>query len=128
MMLFYSEMSTAAGKILNLVTSPIDTACKAFVETLRTTRYAMTTAQLYNSVCDQNANSRVKEYLGDESKIEKNWKLRAVIDKILQNSHIKLVQDKPKTLRWIDVSQRDRDRDILYIGSFRYRDRDRYRW
>jgi MoxR-like ATPase len=100
-MQFYSEVSKAAGKILNLVTSPVESACKAFVEILQTTGQPMTAAQLYNSACDQNPH--IKDYLGDEPKIEKNWRLRGVIDKILQNNHIRVVQDKPKTLRWIET-------------------------
>jgi hypothetical protein len=56
--------------------------------------------ELVTTACKRN--EQLKQYLGDEIKLRKNWKLRPILDMLINHTCIKSVQQKPIVLEWID--------------------------
>lgn len=84
-----------------IVSDPRETTTKAFLDILeRNKNSTMTPSQLYWQACDENP--QVKHYLGTQTTIKYNKKLRDIIETIEQYGYVKEVQKKPKVLRWVD--------------------------
>ena len=70
------------------------------VKILKETKSPIFLEELVITACKRN--EQLKQYLGDEIKLRKNWKLRPILDMLLNHTCIKQVQQKPIVLEWID--------------------------
>jgi replicative DNA helicase Mcm len=107
-----SLMWSQYGKIVRAISSPREFASQVFYQVLKVTRSGMTIYELCKKAC--NMSNEVKDYLGDKYELERNHKLKSVIDVLLNNSRIRRIGEKPMVLKYIENTEIN---NSFYINS-----------
>ena len=98
-----SLMWSQYGKIVRAISSPREVTSHVFYQVLKVTRSGMTIHELCKKAC--NMSNEVKDYLGDKYELERNHKLKSVIDDLLNNSRIRRIGEKPMVLKYIENTE-----------------------
>ncbi len=91
-------MMVQYGETVQLVNNPRDTAHSKFLEILEETRGPVDIKELCEMACRRDV--QVRNYLGNNWSQRNNWKLRTVIDLLLNNDKVKQVSTRPLVLQW----------------------------
>jgi MCM2/3/5 family protein/minichromosome maintenance replisome factor len=97
---FYNTNLLQYQQVISIPDNPRDTTYNECVKILKEIKSPIFLDELVITACKRN--EQLKQYLGDELKLRKNWKLRPVFDMLLNHTCIKQVQQKPIILQWID--------------------------
>jgi hypothetical protein len=100
------------GKIVRAISSPREFASQVFYQVLKVTRSGMTIYEICKKAC--NMSNEVKDYLGDKYELERNHKLKSVIDVLLNNSRIRRIGEKPMVLKYVENTEIN---NSFYINS-----------
>ena len=60
--------------------------------------YQISFIELIRAACDRK--EQVRSYIGDDLVMRDNWKLRAITDRLSNNSHISIVNERPLVFEW----------------------------
>jgi replicative DNA helicase Mcm len=99
-MQFYNTNLLQYQQVISIPDNPRDITYNECVKILKETKSPIFLDELVITACKRN--EQLKRYLGDEIKLRKNWKLRPVLDMLINHTSIKQVQEKPIVLEWID--------------------------
>ena len=110
-MSFYNVMLQNFQNAVNVSTNPKDITYNEFVKSIQNIEYGITIPELCKIVTENN--KQVKAYIGEVWSIDRNKKLRRVIDEVLNNSNIKKIGSKPMVLQWLSDHTDHSDRIIL---------------
>jgi hypothetical protein len=108
----YNAILEDYGKAIREIEDPRQVAYKAFAAELEALGYPVAFEDLAKSVCEKPEHEQVKHYLLGDTKLDRktsprlklrnNYKLRTVLDMLLNHSSIKQVQQKPVAIQWIE--------------------------
>ncbi len=99
-MQFYNIILQQYEQIVSLPTSPREVAYDVCINILRESdSTAISFEELVKCACERN--EQVKSYIGGKFKLQDNFKLRPLLDMLVNHSCIKQVKDKPIVLKWI---------------------------
>jgi replicative DNA helicase Mcm len=108
----YNAILEDYGKAISEIEDPRQVAYKAFLFELKAAGYPVAFEELALSVCEKTDYEQVKHYILGDTKIDRNttrrlklrnnYKLRTVLDMLLNHSSVKEVQQKPVIIQWID--------------------------
>lgn len=101
-------MMVQYGETVQLVNKSRDTTHSKFLEILEDTTSPIDIKELCEMACRRDV--QVRNYLGTNWSQRHNWKLRTVIDMLLNHDKVKQVSTRPLILQWIhdvrcDVSE-----------------------
>jgi replicative DNA helicase Mcm len=99
-MQFYNIILQQHQQVVSLPASPREVAYNECVSILKESRSAISFEELVKSACKRN--EHVKCYLGIKFKLQDNIKLRPLLGMLLNHSSIKLKQERPVVLQWIE--------------------------
>jgi hypothetical protein len=97
---FYNINLLQYQQVISIPDNPRDITYNECVKILKETKSPIFLEELVITACKRN--EQLKQYLGDEIKLRKNWKLRPILDMLLNHTCIKQVQQKPIALEWIN--------------------------
>jgi DNA replicative helicase MCM subunit Mcm2 (Cdc46/Mcm family) len=101
---FYNFILFHFNQIVPVSQTPKEVAYDTFINILRESEhYPIAVKELARTACQRN--EQIKDYIGEDLRIEANWKLRAIYDELLNNQHIILTSQKPAVLKWISNSE-----------------------
>jgi hypothetical protein len=101
---FYNFILFHFNQIVPVSQTPKEVAYDTFINILRESEhYPIAVKELARTACQRN--EQIKDYIGEDLRIEANWKLRAIYDDLLNNQHIILTSQKPAVLKWVSNSQ-----------------------
>jgi len=52
-----------------------------------------------------NYSDEVHQYIGDKWSLENNYKLKPIIDNLMNNSHIRRIGERPLVLRYVENTE-----------------------
>lgn len=101
-------MMVQYGETVQLVNNPRDTTHSKFLEILEDTTSPVDIKELCEMACRRDI--QVRNYLGTNWSQRHNWKLRTVVDMLLNHDNVKQVSTRPLILQWVhdvrcDVSE-----------------------
>jgi DNA replicative helicase MCM subunit Mcm2 (Cdc46/Mcm family) len=101
---FYNFILFHFNQIVPVSQTPKEVAYDTFINILRESEhYSIAFKELARTACLRN--EQISDYVGEDLRIEANWKLRAIYDDLLNNQHVLLTSQKPAVLKWISNSQ-----------------------
>jgi len=94
------------GQFVDTVESPRNLSYRAFYHILKRLKSGITVRELCKIACEEN--KPVHSYLGDNWEVEHNWKIRPIVDILLNNhsENIRLVKQKPLVLQYFEPEER----------------------
>jgi DNA replicative helicase MCM subunit Mcm2 (Cdc46/Mcm family) len=95
-----SLMLSQYGKVVQTIQSPRDVTYDVFVNILKQTKSGILITQLCRIACEEN--KQVSEYLGENWEVQRNRKLRTVVEMLENHTKIKVVKAKPLVLQYFD--------------------------
>ncbi|MGA9934808.1 MAG: AAA family ATPase [Nitrososphaeraceae archaeon] len=96
---FYNVILGGYDQIRIIPANPRDHAYNEFLYLLEAEQKPIPFEDLIKKACDKD--EYIKTYIGDDRKVRHNKKLRAILEMMLQNSHVVRIQMKPTVLQWI---------------------------
>jgi replicative DNA helicase Mcm len=102
-MQFYNIVLEQHKQVVNIPDNPRDITYNECLNILRESSnfpLSFSFEELIAAACQRN--EHVRRYIGDRFKLENNIKLRPVRDMLLNHSSIKMVQQRPIVLQWIE--------------------------
>jgi DNA replicative helicase MCM subunit Mcm2 (Cdc46/Mcm family) len=96
---FYNIILQQLDKVVASPANPRDTAYNECLNVLMESAYALSIEEIFKTACERNA--QVARYLGNLYKLERNIRLRPVLEMLKNHSRIKIVQMKPMLLQYI---------------------------
>lgn len=103
---FYNVILNEYDHIVNIPANPQETAVIELLYTIEAARAPILFEEAVLQTC--NRNDYVAAYIGNNYKTYSNKKIRRILERILENSHVKRVQAKPIVFQWISESKSDR--------------------
>jgi hypothetical protein len=100
-----SLMLLQYGKVVQTIQSPRDAAYNTFMDILKHTSIGITITELCSRACKEN--KQISVYLGEKWNIERNHKLRIVIEMLLNHAKIRQVNAKPMVLQYFHEASSD---------------------
>jgi replicative DNA helicase Mcm len=108
-MQFYNVILEQHKQVVSIPDNPRDVVyneCLGILKESSQFSLSFSLEELVITACQRN--EHVKRYIGDRFKLENNIKLRPVRDMLLNHSSIKMVQQRPIVLQWIeDISGKE---------------------
>ena len=98
---FYNVMISKFLQIVKIPENPRDLTVKICIEILRSHKSSAISFQDLIIKAKQE-NQQVRDYIGHNLKMQNNYKLRAVYDLLTNNSNIKIINEKPVVLKYIE--------------------------
>ena len=98
-------MMVQYGETVQLVNNPRETTQSKFLEILEDTTSPVDIKELCEMACRRDI--QVRNYLGTNWSQRHNWKLRTVIDMLLNHDKVKQVSTRPLILQWIHDARCD---------------------
>jgi replicative DNA helicase Mcm len=98
---FFNIMISKFLRAVKIPENPRDLAVKICIEILKNHKSSGISLQELIKKAKQE-NQQIRDYLGDDLKLQSNYKLRAVYDLLTNNSNIKIVNEKPVVLKYIE--------------------------
>jgi len=99
-MQFYNIILQQYEQIVSIPTSPREVAYNVCIDILKESdSTAISFEELIKFACGRN--EQVKSYVDGKFKLQDNFKLRPLLDMLVNHSCIKQVKDKPVVLKWI---------------------------
>jgi hypothetical protein len=96
---FYNVILQQLDQIVNVATDPSDETFECCISVLRTSPFAILFEDVIKSACAKN--DRVRHYIGEKFKLRENKKLRSILERLRNHSHIRIVNEKPVALQWV---------------------------
>jgi hypothetical protein len=96
---FYNVILQQLNQIVNVTTNPSDEAFECCISVLRESSSPIAFDELIESV--RAKNDRVRRYSGDKLKLRENKKLRRILERLRNDTHIRTVNEKPVVLKWV---------------------------
>ena len=97
---FFNVILQQLQQMVNVVNNPSDEAYDTCLDILRGLDYAIQFEELIKMACDRN--NRVKYYISNKYKLQDNKKLRPILEKLRNHSHVVIITQKPVVLKWDD--------------------------
>jgi replicative DNA helicase Mcm len=97
---FYNAMIQQFTEIVAIPESPSEVAYGIMADILKASKLPILLGDLAEKASQQN--KQVEAYLQGSRDIGSNWKLRRVLQALLNHSKIKQVQDRPVALQWME--------------------------
>ena len=101
-MLHYQQTMMQYGKVVKLVENPRIVAFNEMISVITRTNSPIEFTECLGLACQNN--QQVRHYVGKDLKLRNNWKLRPILEMIINCPNIKLVQEKPVVLQWVDLA------------------------
>lgn len=101
---FYNVILQQLDKIVNITTDPSDETFEVCISILRESYFPIPFEEVIKSACTKN--DRVKHYIGEKFKLRENKKLRPILERLRNHSHIVTVSEKPVALKWVSDGNR----------------------
>jgi replicative DNA helicase Mcm len=96
---FYNVILQQLDQNVNVTTDPSDETFECCVSVLRESPFAIRFDEVIKSACAKN--DRVRHYIDDKFKLRENKKLRPILERLCNHSHIHTVEEKLVALQWI---------------------------
>jgi DNA replicative helicase MCM subunit Mcm2 (Cdc46/Mcm family) len=98
-MQYYNVNLQQYQQVVSIPDNPRDIAYSICVNILSETKSPISLEELI--IAASKRNEQIKHYLGDELKLRYNWKIRSILDMLLNHESIKRIQEKPMILLWV---------------------------
>ena len=98
---FYNIMISKFLQAVKIPENPRDVTYKICLEILKAHRANGMSLLEVIKIAKQE-NEQIKDYLGNDLRMQSNYKLRAVYELLVNNSNIKIVNEKPVVLKYIE--------------------------
>ncbi len=98
---YYNIMISKFLRAVQIPENPRDLTVKICIEILKSHKSTGISLQELIKKAKQD-NQQVRDYIGDDLKLQSNYKLRAVYDLLTNNSNIKIINEKPVVLKYIE--------------------------
>ena len=104
-------MLADCGLDIQAIRNPRDLAYEQCLEILKSLEWPITFEELARSACERNEQvlhyvvGQTELHKGNSYKLRSNHKLRAVLEMLLDHSCVKVVRQKPVTLKWVPDTQ-----------------------
>jgi replicative DNA helicase Mcm len=96
---FYNVILQQLDQIVNVTTDPSDETFECCISVLQESCFAVLFEKVIKSACTKN--DRVRHYIGEKFKLRDNKKLRPILGRLRNHSHIRIVNEKPVALKWV---------------------------
>jgi hypothetical protein len=96
---FYNIILQQLDKVVTSPTNPRESAYNECVNVLMESPYPRADEEMFKTACERNA--QVGAYIGKSFKLDKNKKLRPILEMLQNHSRIKIVQMKPIVLQYM---------------------------
>ena len=96
---FYNVILQQLNQIVNVTTDPSDETFEGCLKVLRESSFAMRFDDVIKSVCAKS--DRIRYYIGEKFKLRENKKLRTILERLRNHSHIFTVDEKSAVLKWV---------------------------
>ena len=98
-----SLMYIQYGKVIEKTINPRDITVNSFFNILKQTDAGFSLSELCKTACEEN--KQISEYLGNKWTLQKNHKLKSVVDILINRQDVKIIQQKPLVLQYILLSE-----------------------
>jgi replicative DNA helicase Mcm len=98
---YYNVILLQHQQVVTIPDSPRDVAYNECLSMLKQSKWPLVFEELAKAVSGRN--EQVRNYLGHELKLNKNWKLKNIREMLLNHDSVRQVQEKPSVLRWIET-------------------------
>jgi hypothetical protein len=96
---FYNVILQQLDQIVNVTTDPSDETYEVCISVLQESSFPIRFDEVIKSACAKN--DRVRYYIGQKFKLRENKKLRPILERLRNHSHIHTVGEKPVALKWV---------------------------
>jgi hypothetical protein len=96
---FYNVILQQLDQIVNVTTDPSNETFECCISVLQESSFAILFEEVIKSDCTKN--DRVRHYIGEKFKLRENKKLRPILGRLRNHSHIRIVNEKPVALKWV---------------------------
>jgi replicative DNA helicase Mcm len=112
---FYNVILNEYDHIVNIPANPIETAIEECLYTIEAAQAPILFEEAVLQTCKRN--DYVATYIGNEHRTRINKRLRQILERLLENSHIKRIQMKPTVLQWIKDDRHSESKSTSDHGS-----------
>ena len=99
-MLHYQQTMMRYGQVVKLVESPRIVAFNEMLSVIKRTNSSIEFTECLGIACQNN--QQIRDYVGKELKLRNNWRLRPILDMLVNSPNIKQVKEKPVVLLWVE--------------------------
>ena len=92
-MLHYQQTMMRYGQVVKLVESPRIVAFNEMLSVIKRTNSSIEFTECLGIACQNN--QQIRDYVGKELKLRNNWRLRPILDMLVNCPNIKQVKEKP---------------------------------
>jgi hypothetical protein len=96
---FYNVILGEHSRVVNIPANPRDVVLNEFLYLLEAEQKPFQFEDLVKKACDND--EYIETYVGEHNKVRDNKRLRAILDMMLQNSHVARIKVKPTVLQWV---------------------------
>jgi replicative DNA helicase Mcm len=96
---FYNIILGEHSRVVNIPANPRDVVLSELLYLLEVEQKPIQFEDLVKKACDRD--EYIRTYVGEHNKVRDNKRLRAILDMMLQNSHVVRIKAKPIVLQWV---------------------------